>query len=155
MTAQQQQKVKLVADFIDTKAPEFHSAFGAPSELNRSTMQYEHSEVRDLKETLECHHRVAGKYVDFTSNLNSCTWDDVHEELRKAQAVAVESEKHGKHFIRKAWRTIGVTSSILAPGLSALPDNLCVLYGGLSVIFSVRSRLGMCRLNIPLIGRYS
>jgi hypothetical protein len=155
MASQQQQKVTLVANFIDKKAPEFHPAFGARSELNRSTMQYEEPEVRDLRETLECQHQMAAKYVDFTRDLNECTWDNVHEELRKAKATAIESEKRGKNPVRKAWRTIGATSSILAPGLSALPDNLCVLNGGLALIFSVRPRHGMIPLEYTLIGRYS
>ena len=142
MASRQEQEVTLVADFISTEASQFHSAFAAPSELNRSTMQYESPEVRDLRETLECHQQKGRKYVDFTLDLNNCTWDHVHEELRKAQAKADESEKRGKNPIRKVWRTIGASSSILAPGLAALPDYLCVLNGGLAVIFSVRSRLG-------------
>src|SRR5216117_3189777 len=111
MTTQQQQKVTLVAGFIDDKAPEFHRAFGAPSELNKSTMRYECTEVCDLRETLECHRQKAGKYVDFATDLNECTWEHVHEELRKAQAAAVESERRGKNFVRKAWRFIGAASS--------------------------------------------
>jgi hypothetical protein len=155
MASRQEQEVTLVADFISTKAPQFHSAFATPSELNRSTMQYERPEVRDLRETLECHQQKARKYVDFTFDLNNCTWDHVHEELRKAQAKADESEKRGKNPVRKVWRTIGVSSSILAPGLAALPDNLCVLNGGLAVIFSVRSRLGWGHLEYMLIRPHS
>jgi membrane protein YqaA with SNARE-associated domain len=62
----------------------------------------------------------------------------VHEELRKAQQAAIRSEERGKNLIKKVWRKIGVTSSVLAPGLAAIPDNLCILNGGLAVIFSVR-----------------
>jgi hypothetical protein len=142
MASRQEQELTLVDNFISTKAPQFHSAFAAPSELNRSRMQYERPEVRDLRETLECHQQKARKYVDFTHDLNSCTWDHVHEELRKAQAKADESEKRGKNPVRKTWRTIGAVSSVLAPGLVAIPDNLCVLNGGLAVIFSVRSHFG-------------
>jgi hypothetical protein len=143
MASRREQEVTLVDNFISTKAPQFHSAFAVPSELNRSRMEYERPEVRDLRETLECHQQKAKKYVDFTLDLNNCTWDHVHEELRKAQAV------------RKAWRTIGASSSILDPGLAALPDNLCVLHGGLAVIFSVRSRLGWSHFQYMLIGRHS
>jgi hypothetical protein len=117
-------------------------------------MQYERPEVRDLRETLECHQQKARKYVDFTLDLNSCTWDHVHE-LRKAQVKADESEKRGKNPVRKAWRTIGASSSVLAPGLTALPENLSVLNGGLAVIFSVRSRLGWSHFEYMLIGRHS
>lgn len=141
MGSPQEAEVTLVADFISTRAPQFHSAFGAPSELNRSTMQYELPDVRDLRDTLECHQQKAKKYVDFTVDLNNCTWDDVHKEMRKAKATAEESERRGKHPVKMAWRTIGTSASILAPGLVAIPDHLCVLNGGLAVIFSVSSRL--------------
>jgi hypothetical protein len=155
MASRHEQEVTLVDNFISTKAPQFHGAFAAPSELNRSTMQYERPEVRDLKETLECHQQKARKYVDFTLDLNNCTWDHVHEELRKAQAKADESEKRGKNPVRKAWRTIGASSSVLAPGLAALPEDLSVLNGGLAVIFSVRSRLGWSHFECMLIGCHS
>lgn len=140
MASQQPRKddVTLVAEFIDTKAPEFHSAFGSPSELNRSAMEYERLEVRDLRETLECHCQKAPKYIDFTHDLNTCTWKTVLEELGKAQAAAAKSEKGGKNPIKKTWRLVGSTSSILAPGLTALPDWLCVLNGGLALVFAVR-----------------
>ncbi len=141
MTAQQQEKVNLVAGFIDTKAPEFHRAFGTPSKLNRSTMHYESAEVSDLRETLECHQK-ARKYVDFTDDLTTCTWEDVHAQLHRAQDAAVESKRRGNNPLRKAWRAMGATSSILEPGLEALPDELCILHGGLAMIFSVRSHPG-------------
>ncbi|RDW91763.1 hypothetical protein BP5796_01157 [Coleophoma crateriformis] len=148
MVSSPEQDVSLVADFISTKAPQFHGAFAAPSELNRSTMQYERPEVRDLMETLECHQQKAAKYVDFTHDLKSCTWADVWKELSKAQAKADESEQRGKNPVRKVWRTIGTISPILAPGLAALPDKLCVLHGGLAVIFSLARQSEMNRRKI-------
>lgn len=141
MDRQTQQNVELVANFIDTTAPRFHSAFGAPATLDFSTMQYEIQEIYDLKETLDFHHRV-GKFVDFTSDLHKCTWDDVHQELAKAREAAGKSEKGGKQLHRKVWRAIGSTSGVLAPGLDALPDNLCVLHGGLALVFSVSALYG-------------
>lgn len=135
----EEREVTFVADFIEARGQHFHSAFAMPSELNKSTMQYEREEVRDLRETLERHHQIASKYVDFTSDLSKCTWNDVIEELRKAKIKVAESEKRGKTLIHKTWRAMGNTSSILAPGLSALPDELSVLHGGLAVVFSVRS----------------
>jgi hypothetical protein len=155
MASRPEQEVSLIADFISTKAPQFHGAFAVPSELNPLTMQYERPEVRDLRETLECHQQKAKKYVDFTFDLNNCTWDHVHEELRKAQEKAEESENGGKNPVRKAWRTLGAASSILAPGLAALPDYLCVLNGGLAVIFSVRLRLGRSHYDYVLIRSHS
>jgi hypothetical protein len=133
-------KVSLAADFIDSRAPEFHHAFGAGSVLDKETMAYkpdatEH--VLDLKETLECHQNTASSLVDFTDDVHSCTWDDVHRELEKALKAEVESEQRGKNPARKAWRKMGTTVSILTPGLSAIPDDFCVLHGGLAVIFSV------------------
>jgi hypothetical protein len=136
MDGQTQRNVKLVANFIDTTAPKFHAAFGTPAPLNMSLMKYESQEIYDLKETLDFHHRIR-KYVDFTSDLNKCTWDDVHQELAKAQEAAVRSEKTAKQVHRKVWRAMGSSSSILAPGLAALPNELCVLQGGLALVFSV------------------
>lgn len=141
MASRQEQDVTLVDTFITTKAPQFHPAFATPSELNRSRMQYERPEVCDLRDTLETHQQRCSKYVDFTPDVNSCTWDNVHKELLRAQLAAEESEKRGKNPFKNAWRKFGAASSVLAPGLAAVPDDLSILNGGLAVIFSVRSRL--------------
>ncbi|KAK3376048.1 hypothetical protein B0T24DRAFT_699039 [Lasiosphaeria ovina] len=144
---QREERVAMLAGFIDTKAPAFHAAFADPSALNTATMRYEPSEISDLRATLEQNHRVAAKYIDFTPDLNQCTWDDVHEELRKAKSKALENEKK-RNPLRKAWRALGSTSSILAPGLDALPDELCVLHGALALIFSLARHSEMNRLKI-------
>lgn len=118
-------------------------------------MPLERPEVRDLRETLECHQQKARKYVDFTQDLNNCTWEQVYEELRKAQAKADESEKRAKNPFKKAWRTLGASSSVLAPGLAAVPDDLSILHGGLAVVFSVRPRLRWSYFEEMLMGHHS
>ena len=148
MALRQEQEVTLVDHFITTKAPQFHSAFATPSALNRSKMQYERPEVRDLRETLECSQQKFRKCVDFTRDVNSCTWEQVHEELRKAQVKAEESEKRGNHPVKKMWRKLGASSSVLTPGLAAVPDDLSILHGGLAVVFSVSLRLHQASLDI-------
>ncbi|KAK3986432.1 hypothetical protein QBC44DRAFT_139558 [Cladorrhinum sp. PSN332] len=142
------QEMALAANFIATKAAQFHEAFGVASILNQSTMQYEPLEVYDLKETLECSQKKARRYLDFAHNLQECTWENVHSELRKAREKAEESEKRGRSGIKRLWRVTGATSSVLAPGLSAIPDSLCVLHGGLAVIFSLARHSEMNRIKI-------
>lgn len=75
--------------------------------------------------------------ADFDFDPLNCTWHNVLHELERAQVAASESEKRGKKFHRRAWRAMGNIGDILAPGLVAIPNNLCVLQGGLAVIFSV------------------
>jgi len=128
----------MVNDFIDTEAARFHDAFAAdPSRFNEATGQYEPSAILDLKETLECHHQKASKYVDFINDLNQCTWQHVLQEWDRARVAAAKSEQRNRNPLRKTWRSVGAVSSVLGPGLSALPDHLCVLQGGLAVVFSV------------------
>ena len=134
----QQQKLSFVAGFIEKEAPAFHPAFAGPSKLSPSTMKYEDPDTLDLRQTLERHQKRASKYVDFTDDLNKCTWKDVHEQLAKAQEAMERSEARVKNPAIRAKRFIGSTSSILAPGLSAIPDDLCILHGALAVVFSVR-----------------
>lgn len=91
----------------------------------------------DLQETLKRHQKQAPELVDFDFDLLSCSWDDVLSELGRAQASVSESDKDGKKFCRRAWRTLGNVGHVVSPGLSAIPDDLSVLHGGLAVIFSV------------------
>ena len=59
-------------------------------------------------------------------------------ELDRAQEL---DEKRGKKWHHKAWRGLGATAGVFAPGLSIFPDELHVLHGGLAVIFSVSPAL--------------
>ena len=146
MSGHQPKDVDLVNDFITSQAPRFHSAFTVPSDFDRSTMTWRSPEspealVGILKETLvSCHIQRDGRYVDFIDDLTKCTWHQVHAELVKAQAKALESKAQGRNVFRRAYRFAGSASSILAPGLSAIPDELGPLHGGLAMIFSVRCR---------------
>ena len=66
-------------------------------------MQYETTEVRDLRETLECHYQRGRKYVDFIHDLNECTWATVHQELLKAQNMGRREREAGQE---SHWKTM-------------------------------------------------
>jgi hypothetical protein len=91
----------------------------------------------DLEETLKRYGKQAPDQADFDFDLLKCTWPDVLRELERAQAAVSKSDESGKKIHRRAWRALGTVSDVLAPGLAAIPDKLCVLQGGLAVIFSV------------------
>jgi hypothetical protein len=134
---QRQKNVALVADFISTRGGVFHDAFATPPKLRMEMAQYQRQVGDDLHDILSEHQRRGGKYIDFPGDVTKCSWDRVFEELCKAQKAAIESDKRGKDFVKKTWRRIGTSASILSPGLAAIPDDLCILNGGLAFIFSV------------------
>ena len=92
---------------------------------------------RALTQTLKEYHKRARNYVDFTDDLSKCNWETVNEELVKAQMAIEASNAKGKQPHRWFWRNMGAAASVLSPGLAAFPDSLCVLHGGMAVIFSV------------------
>lgn len=138
---------------MDQQGAAFHDAFGVGSSFNTAVSRYQPHEVlyvfavrslrheltasSGLEETLRQYQSQAPEQPDFDFDLLKCTWHDVLRELERAQAAATESDNQGKKLHRKVWRALGTTGSVLAPGLSAIPDDLCVLHGGLAVIFSV------------------
>lgn len=85
-----------------------------------------------LQETLRALQTEAPGQLDFSPE--DCSWDDMLRELARAKG---ESSANGKKIVRKAWRAAGTAATVLGPGLDALPDEVCVLKGGLAVIFSV------------------
>ncbi|KAK3367849.1 hypothetical protein B0H63DRAFT_529557 [Podospora didyma] len=141
----------MAANFIDSQAPRFHPAFREPSSLNRTTMRYEPQEIQEWNERLnelrETIQNVA-RPLNLSPNVDDYTWEHVHIELVKAKEAATESDRRGKNLIRKAYRKLASVSSILAPGLSAFPDELSVLHGGLSIIFALARQDEMYRLKI-------
>ncbi|GAB1316857.1 hypothetical protein MFIFM68171_07067 [Madurella fahalii] len=92
----QERKVDIAASFIDERAPDFHSAFGPGSTLNRQTMAYEPDpdarHIADLKETLKCHQQVARKYVDFADDLLKSHGLTLHSQQALARAVYARRE---------------------------------------------------------------
>lgn len=90
--------------------------------------------------------------LDF--NPERCSWEDMLQELERAKA---ESDAKGDGIAHKLWRGVGTAATVLGPGLDALPDEVCVLKGGLAVIFSVSDKttwFKLCftrywKLNIP------
>lgn len=75
--------------------------------------------------------------ADFDFDLLSCTWEDVISELKKAEAAAFDHHVRGNKFHNKIWRGLGRMGERVGPALDAIPDELCVLHGGIAVIFSI------------------
>jgi hypothetical protein len=67
-----------------------------------------------------------------------CSWGEVLNELLKAQGAVTCREAYEKKFIGKSQRKLTNMTKILQPALEAIPDELCILHGGLAVIFNVR-----------------
>jgi hypothetical protein len=86
-------------------------------------------------EALEQYRRIEGHNLNF--NPTKCTWVEVVEELNKAHLVTYNREQREKTFHRRVWKTFTNASKIIQPALDALPDELCILHGGLAIVFNV------------------
>ncbi len=95
----------------------------------------------DFRESLARHRAAAPEEVDF--DLVNCTWEDVLVQLERANNAASESESREgiRGRIRQSRRWIFNATEVLGPGLAAIPDELCILHGGLAAIFSVDAHL--------------
>jgi hypothetical protein len=94
----------------------------------------------EFQETLKRYQNQATGLADFDFDLLSCTWQDVLDEMDKAEAAASESHRRGNEFPARAWRVFETMGDVISPALEAIPDELCVLHGGIAVIFSVSSQ---------------
>ncbi|KAK0639603.1 hypothetical protein B0T16DRAFT_450265 [Cercophora newfieldiana] len=130
-------KTKLAREFIESRGPQIHNVFGVPSHFNTMTSRYEIEEVHKLRETLEFIERQSPELVDFDFDLKNCTWTDVLTELERAQEAAIKCGERGKKWYHRPWRAVGVYGGVVSPALSAFPDELSVLHGGLAVIMSI------------------
>jgi hypothetical protein len=132
-----------------------HDAWGVDSTFNEAESKYESTEQhlyersssmttcqtkltlsRELKEALREYGRLEGGRLPF--NPVDCSWANVFEELRKAEDAAIISGQGDKRFLTKSRRKLTIMSKSIVPLLQALPDELCVLQGGLATIFHVR-----------------
>ena len=99
-------------------------------------------------EALEEYRRIDGHNLDF--NPAKCTWKEVVEELDKAHRAVYICERRENTFYRKTRTIVNNTIQIIEPALDALPDHLCVLQGGLAIVFNV-SRTGKMVWELTLI----
>jgi len=79
--------------------------------------------------------RLEGRKLPF--NPVHCSWKDVLKELEKAEDAALASEKGDKKFLASNRRKLSTMSKSIVPLLVAIPSDLCVLQGGLAVVFHV------------------
>lgn len=93
--------------------------------------------LSELRDTISRLFAKKDKSLDFDFDINRCSWDDVVSAVERAQEAVTENERRGKMWQHRAWRAVGATAGVFAPCLSAIPDDLSVLHGGLAVLFSV------------------
>ena len=86
-------------------------------------------------EALEQYRRIEGHNLHF--NPTKCTWAEVVEELNKAHLAIYNREQRDKTFHARVRKTFTNASKIIQPAVAALPDELCILHGGLAIVFNV------------------
>jgi hypothetical protein len=59
------------------------------------------------------------------------------EQMKKAKGEANDQGKGVKKLVRKAAQKMAHASEVISPVFQMFPDDLCVLHGGLAVIFNV------------------
>ncbi len=89
----------------------------------------------------------AGREVDVDFDVRDCNWSHVIELLQRADDAVAKRVERDKAFLSKGGRVLTDISGVLQSVLEALPDELCVLNGGLSLLFHVSDSI----INLPSI----
>jgi hypothetical protein len=93
----------------------------------------------DLKEALR-------KYGDMNldppliSNIETCTWDDIFDQMKDTQTEYAEKATKWKGLVHKLFRKVGDVGEEVDPVLAFVPDDygLSTVKAGISFIFTVR-----------------
>jgi hypothetical protein len=56
--------------------------------------------------------------------------------LNKAHLAIHDCEQRDKTLHARAWKKVSNASKIIQPAVAALPGELCILHGGLAIIFN-------------------
>ena len=73
--------------------------------------------------------------VDFDQDVRDCEWSDALEKLQEADRAVAKRMKKDKTLLSKGAQVLTNMSNLLQPGLQAIPDELCILHGGLAFLF--------------------
>jgi hypothetical protein len=100
---------------------------------------------RDLEDSIDTFKEKEGDSIDVDFDVRQCTWDDVLSQLEQAQEA---DGRRGKKWHHKAWRGLGSTAGVIAPVMDVFPDELCVLHGGLALIFSASRNRAVVQMSV-------
>lgn len=81
----------------------------------------------------------ASREIDVGFDVMDCEWSDVIEKLQNANDAVAKRMERDKSFLSKGGKVLTDISNMLQPAVQALPDQLCILNGGLSLLFHVRA----------------
>jgi hypothetical protein len=90
-------------------------------------------------EALREYGTLEGRKLSF--NPVHCSWADVLKELKNAVDAAVASGEGDRKFLTSRRRKLSIMSKSFEPLITAIPDELSILAGGLAIIFHVRVAL--------------
>ncbi|RDW60319.1 hypothetical protein BP5796_11925 [Coleophoma crateriformis] len=131
--------VAYITKFIEEKGPSIHDAFTVETNFNESELRYEAKDKhQEFTEALEKYTKVEGHNLEFDPA--KCTWEEVVWELNKAHKAVYTYESREKKTHRKTLKMINYASKIIGPALNSLPNELCILQGGLAIVFNLVRR---------------
>ncbi|KAL4898916.1 hypothetical protein BDW74DRAFT_184275 [Aspergillus multicolor] len=124
----------IAKDFVIEKAPFYHQAFRVRSSYDQQRGEFfSHQPYNDLKIALD----NCAQTWKVTWDTNTCTWDDVFDELRAAED---EYNSRGKeNMVRRFMRAAGDNSADISRWFDMLPSEFAgsVVSAGLKLIFSL------------------
>ncbi|RDW84236.1 hypothetical protein BP6252_01826 [Coleophoma cylindrospora] len=131
--------VAYITKFIEKKGPSIHDAFIVETNFNELKLRYEAKDKhQEFAEALEKYTKVEGHNLEFDPA--KCTWEEVVGELNKAHDAVYTYESREKKTHRKALKMINNASKIIEPAITSLPNELCILQGGLAIVFNLVRR---------------
>ena len=78
--------------------------------------------------------------IGFDQDVNGCEWSHALEKLQAANEAVASRMERDKTFLSKGAHVLTTMSNMLQPGLQAIPDELCILHGGLALLFHASNR---------------
>lgn len=138
-------------DHVINNGPMLHAALSTPSFFDYQRAEFKSRNPKlDLEEALRRYQRAEGKSALIDLN-RVWTWDDILDEVEKAQGSYLAAGQGIKGIIRRGFRKIGDLEPAINPWVDFIPSSnnyLSVLCAGLRLILAAAGQMATKRKQV-------
>ncbi|KAL2830420.1 hypothetical protein BJY01DRAFT_254640 [Aspergillus pseudoustus] len=137
----------VASEFVIKRGPNYHEAFGVSSRYDQQRGQFiAPHPSSDLKEAL----RNCAQDGEIPWDIDTCTWDDVFDEMQAAEQEYHRRGEGNRNIPRKSLRWAGDNAADVSPWFDVLPSEFggSILTSGLKIMFSIAKQQADLRNTI-------
>ncbi|CAK7232194.1 hypothetical protein SEUCBS140593_008180 [Sporothrix eucalyptigena] len=133
---------RVSAMYLRNHGDEIHEALDVrvnPTTYSEARRQFEVLKTPNAEAALEWYRKENN---DMRFDVLNCSWDDLFEQMARAQGDHKDRVAHKGNWFRYLWRKAGTQKDAIEPWLQLIPDEygLSLLRGAIAIVFHIAEK---------------